>query len=192
MRRLAVLLGVAMLALVASCGGPAGQALWRDDFETVCGGSPCGWTQVAGPAGAVTWVETVPSEHGLELSGDGVAISRMAPGDEVIGSDPVIDSAGRPGVHAHVVARCDPGSTLTLIVTLQNVAGGPPMDVSGNATYPSSWDGTRTTFDLFPTDPSNAMAQFVDILGVVFHKQGPGLCEVDYVSLADQSVRFFE
>ncbi len=177
---------LALLALVPACNGASDQALWRDDFETLCDGVPCGWSQVAGPAGAVTYVETAPSEHGLQMRGDGVAISRTADGDEVL------VPAMAASMRAHVVARCDAGSQITAIVTVRNLTGGLPIDVSGVATYPSTWDGTRTTFDLFVTDSGDRDAQYDDILGVVLHKEGPGVCEVDYVSLADDNVPFFE
>lgn len=183
--RSARLLAFAALASIASCNGTTPTPLWREDFETACDGAPCGWTQVAGPMGAATWIETAPSEHGVELSGPGVAIARLATGHEVNGLHPV------GSLKAHVVARCDPGAQLTLIVTVQNAAGG-PIDVSGFATFPSTWDGSRTTFDLFASDSALSSAQFIDILDVVLHKEGDGLCEVDYVSLADQSVPFFE
>jgi hypothetical protein len=183
---LAGCVALAALASVSGCNTTDATPLWRDDFESVCDGAPCGWTQVAGPAGAAVWIETAAGEHGAQMTGPGVAIARTAAGDEVIGSDPV------SSLKAHVVARCDTGSQLTLIVTVQNVAGGAPIDVSGSATFPSTWDGSRTTFDLFADDGANSSAQFVDILDVVLHKEGTGTCEVDYVSLADDSVRFFE
>lgn len=184
-RAIGAVLALALLACAAGCDGSSVTPLWREDFEALCDGTPCGWTQVAGPAGSASWVETGPSEHGVQLSGAGVAIARTATGDEVIGSDPV------SSLQAHLVARCDTGAQLTLIVTVQNLSGG-PVDVSGTATFPSTWDGSRTTFSLFPTDSANAGAQFVDILSVVVHKEGAGACELDYVSLADQSVPFLE
>lgn len=175
-----------LASAIAGCGGHDWNGLWREDFETTCDGAPCGWTQVSGPAGAVTWIETGPSEHGVEMTGDGLAIAIMPSGDEVVGSDPVSSLQG------HVVARCDRGAQLALIVTVQNLAGGPAVSASGTATYPSTWDGTRTTFDLFADDTTQQSAQFTDLLSVVLHKTGPGTCEIDYVSLADQSTPFPE
>jgi hypothetical protein len=173
------------LVALSGCGGHDWAGLWREEFETTCDGSPCGWTQVAGPAGAATWIETGPSEHGVRLDGT-AAIATTAPGDEVIGSDSLRTMRG------HMVARCDAGAQLTLIVSVQDLAGGTPIDTAGSATFPSEWDGTRTTFDLFIDDPVNTNAQYTDILNVVIHKEGRGACEIDYVSLADDSHPFPE
>lgn len=172
-------------AASAGCRGADSVSLFRDDFESVCGGAPCGWSQVAGPAGAARYVESVPGEHGIELSGEGVAVSRLVPGDDLEGADPV-DS-----LEAHVVARCDARSTVTVIVTLQGISTSAPIDVTGTATFPPRWDGSRITFPLLTTSVTPS-SQFIDIVSVVLHKEGPGTCEVDYVSLASESVPFAE
>ncbi len=178
---------LALLSSVAGCGGHDARALWRDDLESECNGAPCGWTQIAGPAGAATYIETVPSEHGISLVGPGVAVSRAAEGDELLGSTDTVRS-----LRAHVVARCDTGSELTVIVTVTGVTTGTAIDVSGSATFPSEWDGARPMFPLFPDDTTDVNEMFSDITNVVIHKSGPGACEVDYVSLADTTVGFSE
>ena len=183
-RALAVL---AVLSVIAGCGGHDSLALWRDDLESECNGAPCGWTQIAGPAGAASYVETVPSEHGISLVGSGVAVSRAADGSEPIGSSDTVRS-----LRAHVVARCDTGSELTIIVTVTGVSTGGPIDVSGSATFPPEWDGSRSMFPLFPDDTTDVNEQFSDITNVVIHKSGAGACEVDYISLADTTVGFPE
>lgn len=183
-----VALGVALglVGAAAGCNGTTDVALWRDDFESACEGAPCGWVQIAGPRGSATWIETVPGEHGVQLVGAGVAISRIA------GDDSVIFPARVSSLQAHVVARCDPGSQLTLIVTVHDQATGMPLDASGSATFPSTWDGNRSLFDLFAADATARNATFDDIVSVVVHKDGEGTCEVDYVSLADEVTPFFE
>jgi len=174
---------LALMACIAGCNDRSSLALWRDDFETECGGAPCGWTQIAGPSGAATWVETLPSEHGVRLQGAGVAIARMTPDHTV-----PLDTAH--SMEAHVVARCDAGAQLTIIVTLRTAPT--TIDVSGSAAFPPSWDGTRMMPLTLSLDATHADAQFDAILGVILHKEGPGACEVDYVSLADSTTHFFE
>ena len=181
------LAALTVFSAIAGCGGHDARALWRDDLESECNGAPCGWTQIAGPAGAATYVETVPSEHGISLVGAGIAVSRAAEGDELLGSTDTVRA-----FCAHVVARCDTGSELTLIVTVTGVGSGAAIDVSGTATFPSEWDGTRSMFPLFPDDMTDGTEQFSDITNVVLHKAGPGACEVDYISLADNLVGFPE
>lgn len=184
---LALLSAIVGCGAIAGCGGHDARALWRDDLESECAGAPCGWTQIAGPAGAATYIETVPSEHGISLVGAGIAVSRAAEGDELLGSTDTVRS-----LRAHVVARCDPGSELTLIVTVTGVTTGAAIDVSGSATVPSEWDGARSMFPLFPDDTTDVNEVFSDITNVVIHKSGPGACEVDYISLADSRVGFSE
>jgi hypothetical protein len=183
----AALLALA-LACIAGCVDHPHVALFREDFESVCNGAPCGWTQIAGPAGAASYVETLPSEHGVELVGDGVAIARTVTGANAStnGAADQIDATLR----AHVVARCDPGATVTVIATL--LGAGTSIDVEGGATYPPTWDGSRIVFMLLPVEPTNAGASFTSVVRVVLHKQGAGACEVDYVSLADHDIPFPE
>jgi hypothetical protein len=180
------LVALALGALASGCGGHAWDGLWHEDFEVVCDGAPCGWTQVAGPTGAATWIETGPSEHGLLMTGLGVGVAISPAGLEQTGSDAV------SSLKAHVVARCDRGAQLSLIVTVRNAVTSAQLDVSGTATFPSEWDGTRTTFTLFANDATNSTAQFDDVVTVVLHKEGPGSCEVDYVSLSGQLTPFPE
>ena len=188
MTRLAIALSWFVLGIVAGCTDHSGLVLFREDFETACGDVPCGWTLVAGAPGSATYVETIPSEHGVQLVGDGVAIARSvsAGASDGMGADP-IDATLR----AHVVARCDPGATVTLIVTL-DAGAGHTIDVSGGATYPPTWDGTRTIFELQPVEATDMGALFDAIERVTLHKQGAGACEVDYVSLADRDIPFPE
>jgi hypothetical protein len=185
--RLALSLALTLsLASVAGCTADASLPLWRDGFETTCDGAPCGWTQVAGTAGAVTWIETVPGEHGVHMAGDGVAISRDVTDENLPFQDSVDTLEG------HFVARCDRGAHLTLLVSLQNASGGMPIDTSGTAPIPETFDGSRVTFGLFASDPALTSAQFSGVLGVVIHKEGPGACDVDYVSLGSAVAPFRE
>jgi hypothetical protein len=185
---------IARLAFVIAIGCIAGCAdhphlfLFREDFESSCNGAPCGWTQIAGAAGSASYVETLPSEHGVQLVGPGVAIARdvaSAPASPT-GEGVAIDD----DLRAHIVARCDPGATLSLIVTLD--AGTRSIDVSGGATFPPTWDGTRAIFVLSPPQPTDVGVTFTRVRHVVIHKQGTGACEVDYLSLADSALPFIE
>ena len=58
-----------LFVLVASCAPPDRAPLYRATFEDVCEGTPCGWTQVAGPEGAAIFVlesEAQVRERGVE------------------------------------------------------------------------------------------------------------------------------
>ncbi len=174
------------LALVASCARPAGTPLYRETFEEVCDGAPCGWEQVAGPAGGAMFVETIPGEHGVRLIGDGVAISGPVSGDEVIGG-----SIPASQLQAHIIARCDDGAILSIIVSMQDVAG-TPIDMVTSLRPATTWDGDRPVLPLTARDPPITPSSFSDILGIIIRKEGPGACEVDYLSLASPAQPFVE
>ncbi|MFO0685491.1 MAG: hypothetical protein U0234_25755 [Sandaracinus sp.] len=184
-RPMLLVVALALPIAIAGCRGADSVSLFRDDFESVCDGSPCGWLQVAGPSGAARYVESVPGDHGIELTGEGVAVSRLAEGDQLEGADPITS------LEAHLVARCDARSSITVIVSVQGVTSSTPIDVTGTATFPPRWDGSRIRFPLLTTGATSS-TQFNDVLAVVLHKEGPGTCEVDYVSLASMRMPFVE
>lgn len=186
MRRALLLVGALALATIASCASPPGTPLYRATFEDVCDGTPCGWLQVAGPAGAAIFVETLPGEHGVRLIGDGVAISGPVAGDEVTSG-----SISPGGLQAHIVARCDAGAVLSIIVSMQDVSG-EAIDMVSSLRPAATWDGQRPVLPLTALEPPVTPLAFSDILGVIIRKEGAGACEVDYFSLASFEQPFIE
>ena len=67
----------AILALMACSPERVPQVpqLYVDDFEEICAGVPCGWTQVRGAPGAARTTETLlPGLRGIALAGDDVVV----------------------------------------------------------------------------------------------------------------------
>ncbi len=187
MSRLALLVVFALSALsAASCARPARTPLYRETFEDVCEGTPCGWVQVAGPPGATLFVETLPGEHGIRMVGDGVAISGPVMGDEVVG-----ESIPAGDLQAHVVARCDEGAILSIIVSMQEVSG-TPVDMVTSLRPAPTWNGDRPVLPLTAREATVTVFGFTDILSVILRKEGAGACEVDYFSMASSAQPFVE
>jgi hypothetical protein len=159
--------------------------MWRANFETLCGTVPCGWTQVAGPAGSVIAADTLPGVHGLTFVGDGVAAAAtVAPGTRVV-------PAAVSSLQAHVVGRCDAGATLSVVISVTPSSGSLPLDVTATARramLQPTFDGTRVIFGV-STDSTDSFEQ---LLGVIVRKDGPGACEIDYLSLASDAQPFVE
>jgi hypothetical protein len=185
-QRAALSIGASMLAMIASCARPPATPLYRATFEDVCDGTPCGWQQVSGPAGGAIFVETLPGEHGVRLIGDGVAISGPADGDEIVGG-----SITPGGLQAHIVARCDAGAILSIIVSMQDVSG-TPIDMFTSLDPSETWNGDRPVLPLMAQDPLVTPLGFSDILGVILRKEGAGACEIDYFSLGSLEQPFVE
>jgi hypothetical protein len=185
-RSLVLLLACSLATTAAACAGPDPVSLYRETFEDVCDGTPCGWEQVTGPAGAAIFVETLPGEHGVRLIGDGVAISGPAEGDEVQG-----ETISPTNLQAHIVARCDEDAIIQIIVSMQDVTG-TPVDMQTSLTPATTWNGDRPTMFLSAREPPVTPVGFTDILGVILRKEGPGACEIDYFSLASPARPFVE
>lgn len=166
----------ALLALLA-CGddaAPMVDPMFQEQFESVCAGTPCGWTQIAGPGGAVRWVSTIhPAEHGIALDGDGVAAR---------GPTPVMPrTAAVFGLfRARAAARCDEGAELMLRVVAQNETDA--VDIfEGRAAAASDWSegGTDIVLDsVTRPDAGPFTTRTIRVVGVEIHKIGPGTCEI--------------
>ena len=112
---------VALAAVLGAlaCSDPAPQVfnLVTQDFEESCDGVPCEWEQLSGTPGQVRWVETFHSgDHGLELTGDGVAARGP-------GGSPMMVQVISGSLQGQLVAVCDPGATLRLSVGLVQTTG---------------------------------------------------------------------
>ena len=94
-----VALALACAATLAGCPPDAPELFWDEEFESTCDGTPCGWLVGAGPVGSVTWVETLPGEHGIAMFGDRIAVLGPTEGVE---SDVTRDAAN---VIAYLAAR---------------------------------------------------------------------------------------
>lgn len=178
---------LAVLVLALTCGscGQEQTPMWRANFETLCGTVPCGWTQVAGPPGSVVALDTLPGVHGLTLVGDGVAAAASVDRATRVVPAPVST------LQAHVVGRCDAGATLSVVISVTPDSGGLPLDVTAlplRSTLQPSFDGTRVVFGV----TTDSTANFEQLLGVIVRKDGPGACDIDYLSLASVAQPFVE
>ena len=167
----------ALLALMA-CGDdapPQLEPMFEEQFESACEGLPCGWTQIAGPAGATRWVTTIhPGEHGLELEGEGVAVRGPTP--EMPRSALLFSP-----LRARAAARCDAGAELQLRVTALSETDS--IDIfEGRLDTSTEWGGSLgdvTLDSVTAPDAGPFSARSVRVVGVEVHKTGPGICEID-------------
>jgi hypothetical protein len=177
---LAIGLAVGALAL-ASCGPFESPYTWSDDFEgPLCMGAPCGWSRLAGPAEGARWGETLPGEHGLVLSGNGV----------IVAAEPAITlglSTSDFNVALDLIARCDFGSTLSVEVgATENVTGELRGYAPTTLNVLTSWNDPRPN--------ASRLGSGIDTLRSIdtltFSKSGDGVCEIDFVGLIDDTFRF--
>ena len=115
MRAFLFTLGASSLsaAFIPGCGTDDSVFFYRDDFEDLCEGTPCGWLQVRGEEGGVSLGETLPGDRALVFTGDGVVArgEGMEPPSAANIEDMVLSS----------VARCDAGSTLRAEFTFERL-----------------------------------------------------------------------
>ena len=167
--------------LGAGCGGTRTVSVYRDGFEELCEGVPCGWTQIAGPEGAAVSSESLPGERGIMLVGDGVAIRGEArePFDFVVTAQQLA---------VVMAARCDAGASIDVRVVVEELGMG---DTTwGDAvTPPPEW--TAPTIATLTRDPldSSGFVSVQQVLGVLLQKNGPGACEID--ELRVDAIQFF-
>ena len=110
MTRLALWTALFAIALSTTACQPAPppEQLFREDFETLCDGLPCGWVRAVGMPWQARVVETIhPGEHGRLLDGPDVIV--RGPGGEPM---EVAIESGR--LQTRLVASCDEVASLTI------------------------------------------------------------------------------
>ncbi|MGE0786515.1 MAG: hypothetical protein AB7S26_12665 [Sandaracinaceae bacterium] len=143
---------------------PAPALMYSEDFESVCDGAPCGWSQRTGEPSQATYVETFhPGEHGLRLSGSVSVRGPEAPEDalRLRGSSVTFEAA----------TRCDLGSFLTATVVIRTDAG-EMFDASALVTSEPEWGRSGVRLDFIDTIVGGHVAS------VILDKEGGGVCEV--------------
>ncbi len=182
------------LGLLACREMPDGPTrIYEESFEELCVDeatgveSPCGWSQVAGPDGGATWVDTVhPGEHGLRLSGEGTIVRGPAGTSR---RSVLLFGA----IETYISARCDVGTQLIVEVGLRDVTTGNADTFRGRATPSDEW-GNGTIIPLVSdralSDGGLSGGMFggtfdvqVDLLSL--RVSGGGACEVDHLILDD-------
>jgi hypothetical protein len=127
-------------------------------------------------ADQATVVSTVhPGEHGLRLEG---VVSVRGPGSTE-DADTIFGSA----IDARVVARCDPGSTLTMDVLAVEPGSGIVWTATTTIATQDEW--TDPIPVLLELDGSPAGAR---ITAVVLSKTGAGACEIDEIAIDDTAL----
>lgn len=178
MLRTAMLLASLGLALHASgCNPGEVDYFYQEDFETTCEGAPCGWSQVRGPVGAATYGETLPGDHALVLSGEGVVVR----GDGQVGHFTVLDT-----LVLSTVARCDAGSALRYELTFDLNTEGDidvrSVDVFAPVDFRTATPSTRFT--------TSGAVGVVGVAGILIFKSGSGTCEIASISIEDLGFGF--
>lgn len=181
------------LGLLACRELPEGPTrLYEESFEDVCvdestgAETPCGWSQIAGPEGGASWVDTIhPGEHGIRLAGEGTIVRGPAGMERT--------SVLRFGaVELYVSARCDVGTQLIVEAGLRDVETGASDTFRGRATPSDEWgNGTIVALvsDFALVDGGVSGGMFgsanvrIDILSL--RVSGGGACEVDHMIIDD-------
>ncbi len=164
------------LALLTIAGCPRfeeGDYVFLDELEgPLCSGVPCGWTRVAGSDDSARWAESLPGEHGLHLSGNGVVV-RVEPAVEL----PFTMSDNQLALD--LIVRCDPDSTVTVEIGSTDSTGA----VLGLEPTPlnilTSWTERRpNAVTLGATGTSLSSIDSITIA-----KSGDGRCELDWIGI---------
>lgn len=171
-----IAIGALSIGALALAGCPRfddGDYFFLDDLEgPLCGGVPCGWTRVAGPEDGARWAESLPGEHGLHLSGNGVVV-RVSPAVDLPFS--VSDSQ----LALDLIARCDPGSTLVIEVGATEDFSGTLVGLEPTLNILSSWNEPRPN----PVQLGATGASLGSIDSITIAKSGDGQCEVDWIGI---------
>lgn len=174
-----IAIGLAATAFgLTACGPFESPYTWSDDFEgPLCDGAPCGWSRLAGAADGARWGETLPGEHGLVLSGNGVIVS-VAPALS-LGF-----GASDFNLALDLIARCDLGSTLSVeIGAVEDFSA----EVRGYTPTPlnvlARWTDPRPN----ATRLGGSGETLRSIETITLSKSGDGVCEIDFVGLIDET-----
>ena len=172
-------LALAATALgLAACGPFESPYSWSDDFEgPLCAGAPCGWSRLAGPPEGARWGETLPGEHGLVLSGNGVIVSASP-------AVPLTFGISDFNIVLDLIARCDLGSTLSVEVGATELSTG---ELRGYA--PTTLNVLSSWTD--PRPNASRLGGGADTLSsidtITFSKSGDGVCEIDFLGVIDET-----
>lgn len=182
------------LGLLACREVPDGPTrLYEESFEEVCTDeatgfeTPCGWSQVAGPEGGASWVETLhPGEHGIRLAGEETTVR----GPAGMNRNSVLLFGA---IELFISARCDRGTQLIVQAGVRDVTTGNADTFRGRATPSDEW-GNGTIIELVSdralVDGGLSGGPFggtfdvqVDLLSM--RVTGGGACEVDHLVIDD-------
>lgn len=173
-RAIGIACAVALAGALAGCPGRGvGDAIYVEEFEELCEGTPCGWSQSGGPDESARYVETLPGDHGLELIGDGVTV-RGGPGEAL--ASPRFAST----IAARAIARCDLGSSIEVRVSVE-LADGRPLTFGTEIVPDDSWERLLPDQGMNPLEPIPLPWRIARVLGVAILKRGTGTCEIDYL-----------
>lgn len=164
-----------LLAMMACAPEDEPPRFYREDFETLCDGVPCGWQRIVGDEDQAVWVETVhPGEHGLRLTGN---VTVRGPGTMDV-DEPVVAAA----LSARVAARCDSGSTLRFDIVLADSLG--TQSTSSTAHSPPAEWGEPLVFWPSPV-PEPASGTLSRVVAIGITKAGAGACEISDIAIDD-------
>ena len=170
---LALALGAcAVSASLPGCGPFESPYAWSDDFEgPLCAGAPCGWSRVAGPADGARWGETLPGEHGLILSGEGVTVL----------VEPELDLGGFSdfGVALDVIARGDLGAALSVEMAATESRLGTIRSLTPAIVTRTLWSQGRAN----ATRLGGSGDSLRSLDAITFAKSGAGVCEINFVGV---------
>ncbi|UJR78953.1 hypothetical protein [Sandaracinus amylolyticus] len=167
-------------ALVGCPSSEDESAIYVEDFETTCEGTPCGWAQITGAENAASYVETLPGDHGLQLVGREVAVRG--------GIDEAPQSTFSTQLIARANARCDLGAHLVMRATIE-LQDATTLTYEAELVPDVTWTSATRDQSMRVVEVVSAPWHIARVLGVSLRKEGDGSCEVDY--LAIRSVRSF-
>lgn len=160
-------------ALFPGCAPDDAPFFYREDFEDLCEGTPCGWLQVRGAEGGVSLGETLPGDRALVFTGDGVVArgeGRLPPFSANI-EDLVLSS----------VARCDGGSTLRAEFTFLRL-GTDTIETRARdlGAFQDFENGPLPA--RFETGPLG-LTSVSEVAALLLFKSGTGTCELASITL---------
>lgn len=179
MRRALLVLSIALATCHLTACNPAvdRSVVLEEDFETLCDGAPCGWVLASGPDGAATWIETLPGDHGLMLTGEGVFVRGEA-------APPPPSPVFADALALRASARCDAFAFLTLRTTIEtNDTPSRLVTFQADLVVDDTWEPMVRDVTMVPVDATPSPWNVARVLGVSVLKNGPGSCEIDYLAI---------